>query len=62
MRRRFRMLGAYREVEEQPPPVPERPGLADRLRNLLDAGRWSGIASNPAGPVEPRELPARDEV
>jgi acetyl-CoA carboxylase carboxyl transferase subunit alpha len=60
--RRFRMLGAFREVEEPPPPVPERPGLADRLRNLLDAGRWSGIVPTPAGPVEPRELPARDEV
>jgi acetyl-CoA carboxylase carboxyl transferase subunit alpha len=60
--RRFRILGAYREVEEPPPPVPERPGLADRLRNLLDAGRWSGIVPTPAGPVEPRELPARDEV
>jgi acetyl-CoA carboxylase carboxyl transferase subunit alpha len=60
--RRFRMLGAYREVEEPPPPMPERPGLADRFRNLLDAGRWSGIVSTPAGPVEPRELPARDEV
>ncbi len=60
--RRFRMLGAFREVEEPPPPLPERPGLADRLRNLLDAGRWSGIAPSPAGPVEPRELPARDEV
>jgi acetyl-CoA carboxylase carboxyl transferase alpha subunit len=59
--RRFRMLGAYREVEEPPPPTPERSGLADRLRNLLDPGRWSGI-STPAGREEPQELPARDEV
>ena len=59
--RRFRGLGAFREVEAAPPPPPERPGLADRLRNLLDPGRWSGIPSNPAGRAE-RELPARDEV
>jgi acetyl-CoA carboxylase carboxyl transferase subunit alpha len=60
--RRFRMLGAFREVEEPPPPTPERPGLADRFRNLLDPGRWSGIAPTPAGREDPRELPARDEV
>jgi acetyl-CoA carboxylase carboxyl transferase alpha subunit len=59
--RRFRGLGAFREVEAAPPPPPERPGLADRLRNLLDPGRWSGIQSIPAGRAE-RELPARDEV
>lgn len=59
--RRFRGLGAYREVETAPPPPPERPGIADRLRNLLDPGRWSGIPSIPAGRGD-RELPARDEV
>jgi acetyl-CoA carboxylase carboxyl transferase subunit alpha len=59
--RRFRGLGAFREVEAAAPPPPERPGIADRLRNLLDPGRWSGIPSNPAGRAE-RELPARDEV
>jgi acetyl-CoA carboxylase carboxyl transferase subunit alpha len=58
--RRFRNLGAYREVEAPPPPIPERPGLADRLRNLLDPGRWSGIPNIPAGRRD--ELPARDEV
>jgi acetyl-CoA carboxylase carboxyl transferase subunit alpha len=60
--RRFRSLGSFREVEAPPPPLPERPGLADRLRNLLDPGRWSGITPNPTGRAEPRELPARDEV
>jgi acetyl-CoA carboxylase carboxyl transferase subunit alpha len=60
--RRFRSLGAYREVDAEPPPPPERPGLADRFRNLLDPGRWSGISTTPAGRAEPRELPARDEV
>jgi hypothetical protein len=58
--RRFRTIGAFREVEAAPPLRPERPGLADRLRNLLDPGRWSGIPSNPTGRRD--ELPARDEV
>jgi acetyl-CoA carboxylase carboxyl transferase subunit alpha len=58
--RRFRSLGAFREVEAAPPPAPERPGLADRLRNLLDPGRWSGITSIPAGRRD--DPPARDEV
>jgi acetyl-CoA carboxylase carboxyl transferase alpha subunit len=59
--RRFRMLGAYREVEAAaPPPSPDRPGIGDRLRNLLDPGRWSGISSIPAGRRD--DLPARDEV
>jgi hypothetical protein len=40
--------------------IPERPGLADRLRNLLDPGRWSGVPSNPVGRRD--ELPARDVV
>ena len=58
--RRFRTIGAYREVEAPPPPIVERPGLGDRLRNLLDPGRWSGISTIPAGRRD--ELPARDEV
>ena len=58
--RRFRTIGAYREVEAPPPPTPERPGLADRLRNLLDPGRRSGISTTPAGHGD--DLPARDEV
>lgn len=58
--RRFRAIGAYREVEAPPPVIPERPGFGDRLRNLLDPGRWSGVSTIPAGRRE--ELPARDEV
>jgi acetyl-CoA carboxylase carboxyl transferase alpha subunit len=51
----FRALGPYTELET-PPVVPvERPGLADRLRNLFDPGRW------PAGTGRD-EPPARDEV
>ena len=58
--RRFRTIGAYHEVEAPPPPIAERPGIGDRLRNLLDPGRWSGVPSIPAGRRD--ELPARDEV
>ena len=58
--RRFRTIGAYREVEAPPAPILERPGLGDRLRNLLDPGRWSGVSTIPAGRRD--ELPARDEV
>jgi acetyl-CoA carboxylase carboxyl transferase subunit alpha len=58
--RRFRNLGPYTEVEAQQPPTPERAGIADRLRNLLDPGRWSGVPNIPAGRRD--ELPARDEV
>ncbi|HEY8801231.1 MAG TPA: acetyl-CoA carboxylase carboxyltransferase subunit alpha [Candidatus Limnocylindrales bacterium] len=58
--RRFRNLGPYLEIETPQLPTPERPGLADRLRNLLDPGRWSGVPNIPAGRHD--ELPARDEV
>jgi acetyl-CoA carboxylase carboxyl transferase alpha subunit len=58
--RRFRNLGPYREVEAAPPPTPERPGFADRLRTLLDPGRWPAVPTIPAGRRD--EPPARDEV
>ena len=61
--RRYRQLGAYTEVAAPPVAQPERPGLADRLRNLLDPGRWSvgGVAL--PGPGRGRdEPPAREEV
>jgi acetyl-CoA carboxylase carboxyl transferase alpha subunit len=53
--RRFRAFGPYTEVEEIPAVPVERLGLADRLRNLFDPGRW------PAGTGRD-EPPARDEV
>jgi acetyl-CoA carboxylase carboxyl transferase alpha subunit len=56
---RFRSLGPYTEVIAPPLPPPERPGLADRVRNLLDAGRETLGGALPARRDEP---PARDEV
>ena len=53
--RRFRAFGPYTEVAEVPAPPAERIGLADRLRNLFDPGRWPAST----GRDDP---PARDEV
>jgi acetyl-CoA carboxylase carboxyl transferase subunit alpha len=61
--RRYRELGAYTEVAAPPVAQPERPGLADRLRNLLDPGRWSVGGVGLPGPGRGRdEPPAREEV
>ncbi len=60
--RRYRELGAYTEIAAPPVAQPERPGLADRLRNLLDPGRWTAGVTLP-GPGRGRdEPPAREEV
>lgn len=59
--RRYRNLGAYTEVAQPTVAPPERPGFADRLRNLLDPGRWAGVQL--PGPGRGRdEPPAREEV
>jgi acetyl-CoA carboxylase carboxyl transferase subunit alpha len=62
--RRFRGMGPYTETVAPPLPAPERPGLADRLRNLLDFNRWAGpMPTSPSGAPRGRdEPPARDEV
>jgi acetyl-CoA carboxylase carboxyl transferase subunit alpha len=61
--RRYRELGAYTEIAAPPVAHPERPGLSDRLRNLLDPGRWSVGGVNLPGPGRGRdEPPAREEV
>jgi acetyl-CoA carboxylase carboxyl transferase alpha subunit len=58
--RRYRLLGAYTEVET-PQVIPsDRPGLGDRLRNLLDPGRWPSVPL--PGPGRRDEPPAREEV
>jgi acetyl-CoA carboxylase alpha subunit len=59
--RRYRNLGAYTEVAAPTVTPPERPGFADRLRNLLDPGRWANVPL--PGPGRGRdEPPAREEV
>ena len=56
--RRYRLLGAYTEVETPQVAPSDRPGLGDRLRNLLDPGRWPSVP----GPGRRDEPPAREEV
>jgi acetyl-CoA carboxylase carboxyl transferase subunit alpha len=59
--RRYRNLGAYTEVAQPTVAPPERPGFADRLRNLLDPDRWLRVQL--PGPGRGRdEPPAREEV
>jgi acetyl-CoA carboxylase carboxyl transferase beta subunit/acetyl-CoA carboxylase carboxyl transferase alpha subunit len=59
--RRYRALGPYTEAAAPAVVPPANRGLADRLRDLLDPGRWSV----PAGPGIGRsrgEPPAHEEV
>jgi hypothetical protein len=58
---RYRRLGAYTEVVAPPVVQPDRPGIGDRLRNLLDPGRWAGPGLPSAGRGRD-EPPAREEV
>jgi acetyl-CoA carboxylase carboxyl transferase subunit alpha len=58
---RYRALGAFTEVSAPPPPTPERPGLADRLRDLFDPGRWMPSVPVP-GTSRRDEPPARGDV
>jgi acetyl-CoA carboxylase carboxyl transferase subunit alpha len=58
---RYRLLGAFTEVSTPPPPTPERPGLADRLRDLFDPGRWMPSVPVP-GTGRRDEPPARGDV
>ena len=59
--RRYRSLGAYTEVETPPEASRQSPGIADRLRNLLDPGRWPNVPRPGAGRGRD-EPPAHDEV
>ena len=58
--RRYRALGSYTEVTAPPvaAPPPSR-GLGDRLRDLLDPGRWS--AATPPDRSRRDEPPAPPE-
>jgi acetyl-CoA carboxylase carboxyl transferase subunit alpha len=59
--RRYRAFGAYTEIEAPAPAPPAGPGLADRLRNMLDPGRWPNVSL--PGPRRGRdEPPAHEEV
>jgi acetyl-CoA carboxylase carboxyl transferase subunit alpha len=60
--RRYRSLGAYAELEgpAPTPTIPPRPGLADRLRSLIEAGQRAIPAPLPVGRRD--EPPAREDV
>jgi acetyl-CoA carboxylase carboxyl transferase alpha subunit len=60
--RRYRSLGPYDEIAapEPTPPVPPRPGLADRLRGLIEAGQRAIPAPLPVG--RRQDPPAREDV
>jgi acetyl-CoA carboxylase carboxyl transferase subunit alpha len=58
--RRYRALGPYTEVSAPPVAPPPSRGLGDRLRDLLDPGRWS--ATPLPGQSRRDEPPAHEEV
>jgi acetyl-CoA carboxylase carboxyl transferase subunit alpha len=59
--RRYRALGPYTEVTAPAVAPPPSRGLADRLRDLLDPGRWSVPTPLP-GQTRRDEPPAHEEV
>ncbi|HET7828268.1 MAG TPA: acetyl-CoA carboxylase carboxyltransferase subunit alpha [Candidatus Limnocylindrales bacterium] len=61
--RRYRSLGAFAELAgpAPTPTVPPRPGLADRLRGLLEAGQRA-IPAPPLPTGRRDEPPAREDV
>ncbi len=52
--RRYRSLGPFATIETVELPPPERPGLADRLRNLIGGPRSAGVTA----PIRPRTEPS----
>ncbi len=60
--RRYRALGAFTELPgaTPTPPIASRPGLADRLRSLLEAGQRAIPAPLPVGRRD--EPPAREDA
>jgi len=59
--RRYRAMGPFAELPTPPPaPAPVRPGIADRLRGILDAGRT--LAPVPPGGARRDEPPIREDV
>jgi acetyl-CoA carboxylase carboxyl transferase subunit alpha len=59
--RRYRAIGPYTEVAAPAVAQPPSRGLTDRLRDLLDPGRWTGGVSLP-GSSRRDEPPAHEEV
>ncbi|HEY7827600.1 MAG TPA: acetyl-CoA carboxylase carboxyltransferase subunit alpha [Candidatus Limnocylindrales bacterium] len=59
---RYRAMGAFTTLDVEPAAILERPGLADRLRNLIGGSNRpaGGPGASPARP--PDEPPAREEV
>jgi hypothetical protein len=60
--RRYRSLGAFSELPGVTPtqPASARPGLADRLRGLFEAGQRAIPAPLPVGRRD--EPPAREDI
>ncbi len=56
--RRYRSLGPYATIEAVAVPPPERPGLADRLRNLIGGTR---VATGNPAPGRPHDEPPVEE-
>ena len=59
--RRYRTMGPFETAPEAPLASTDRPGFADRLRNLIGQGRQT-IGSPVGGRPRHDEPPARDEV
>ena len=59
--RRYRALGPYTEVAAPSVAPPPSRGLADRLRDLLDPGRWS-MGTPPPGSSRRDDPAANEEV
>jgi acetyl-CoA carboxylase carboxyl transferase alpha subunit len=59
--RRYRALGPYTAVATPAVAAPPARGLGDRLRDLLDPGRWAAGMPLP-GPSRRDEPPANEEV
>ena len=60
--RRYRALGAFATLDVEPVVVPERPGFAERLRNLLGGSPRATNGTGPNATSSHDEPPAREEV
>jgi acetyl-CoA carboxylase carboxyl transferase subunit alpha len=59
---RYRQMGAFTVAEVPPEARPERPGLTERLRSILDLGRHTLAGSDLAGDQETQDAPLREEL